>query len=550
MRRFSGFGALDLTPSTLYYLSMHLNIPEVLASSSPLTEAERAYLNQLLDTSNDEISRLTAAIDKLVLEREKLQSNVMAYKAVLAPIRLLPEDMLREIFVNCLPSNKPADIAITDAPLLLGRICRSWRELVLSTPELWASIHVHFLHPFDTIRVQRLNDEAQAWIARSGTCPLTIAVTYRQEDPIVVKFIDYLTKLSKRWSSLEIGVPLGWLPSLASLSEDDVPRLERFRYFVTGMRHIETDPLLTENLWQSMGILGGKQLQDISLQNPWLQDSVAAISKINFGQLTRLDLNAGLRFTSMDAADILRRCPSLIGCRMAITGPQSANDEWKFEPLTLLHLTSFTIDLMFNFPSDISSTDVVFKDFFSSLDLPKLTSFNHNMGQCISWITLILASPIENLTLSISDLGNRSILEYLRTSTSLKRVQLSTWHHSLPDGIPGNAMDQLARLMAIDDANDIVCPFLEVLDLPNFGFPEQIFVQLVQRRAAVRTADGKPQLKTVRANFYRDLNLDVLSQLDDLVASGLSLSISYQRLLKPQNATTYWPCQLPELEWP
>ncbi|KAJ7592786.1 hypothetical protein C8J56DRAFT_929485, partial [Mycena floridula] len=529
---------------------MHLNIPELLASSSALTEPERVYLNQLLDTSNDEISRLTAAIDKLVLQREKLQSNVVAYKAVLAPIRLLPEDMLREIFVNCLPSNKPANIAITDAPLLLGRICRSWRELALSTPELWASIHVHFLHPFDTIRVQRLYDEAQAWIARSGTCPLTVAVTYRHEDPIVVKFIDYLTKLSKRWSSLDIGAPFGWLTSLTSLSEDDVPRLERFGHFVTGMRHLETDTQVTENLWQSLGILGGKQLQDISLQNHWLQDSVAAISKINCGQLTRLDLNAGSRFTSMHAADILRRCPNLIGCRLAITGPQSANDEWKFEPFTLLHLTSFTIDLMFNFPSDISSTDVVFERFFSSLDLPKLTSFNHNMGHCFSWIILVRASPIENLTLSLSDLGNQSILEYLRTSTSLKRLQFNTWHHSLPDGMPENEMDQLAPLMSMDDVNDIVCPFLEVLELPNFGFPEQTLVQLVQRRAAVRTADGKPQLKTVRANFYRDLNLDVLSQLDGLVASGLSLSISYQRFLKQPNATAYWPCQLPELEWP
>ncbi|KAJ7592592.1 hypothetical protein C8J56DRAFT_479513 [Mycena floridula] len=125
---------------------MQVDIPALLASSSLPTEAERAYLNQLLNTSNDEISRLTAAIDKLVLEREALQCNVVSYKAILAPIRRLPEDMLREIFVSCLPSNKAAAIAITEAPLLLGRICLSWREIALSTPALWASIHVHILH--------------------------------------------------------------------------------------------------------------------------------------------------------------------------------------------------------------------------------------------------------------------------------------------------------------------------------------------------------------------------------------------------------------------
>ncbi|KAJ7592787.1 hypothetical protein C8J56DRAFT_1161829 [Mycena floridula] len=518
---------------------MHLNIPELLASSSLPTEAERVYLNQLLETSNDEISRLTAAIDKLVLEREKLQSNVVAYKAVLAPIRLLPEDMLREIFVNCLPSNKPACITITDAPLLLGRICRSWRKIALSTSALWASIHVQFLQQVD---ITRLCDGAYAWIARSGTCPLTIGVTYRQDDPITNNFLDYLTKLSKRWRSVDIEAPPEWMSSLTLLSKDDVPRLEKFSHSVTGM---ERDAQAAQTFWQSLGILGGERLRDVSLQNSWLQDSVAAVSKINFGRLTRLHLNAGSQITSMDAANILRRCPNLIGCRISIGSYHSTTDEWKFRPLTLLHLCSFTIDLVASFPAE-ASAEAAFEGFFSSLDLPKLTFFSHNMGIYLSWITFARASPIENLSLSLSDLRYPPVLEYLRSSTSLKRLQFNSWYYTSPEP----AIDQLAILMAMDYANDIVCPFLEVLEFPNFAFSEEMLVKLIKRRAALKNSEGKAHLKAVRANFYRDVDLDVLSELDGLVASGLSLSISYQRLLKPQNATAYWPCQLPELEWP
>ncbi|KAJ7592818.1 hypothetical protein C8J56DRAFT_483340 [Mycena floridula] len=527
---------------------MHLNIPDLLALSSLPTKAERVYLNQLLDNSNDEISRLTAAIDKLVLEREQLQSNVAAYKSVLAPIRLLPEDMLREIFLNCLPSNKPADIAITDAPLLLGRICRTWRELALSTPELWASIHVHFSQQFDPPRVQRLCDEAHAWISRSGTCPLTIGVTCRNQSPAANNFLDSLTKLSKRWRSIDIEAPRRWMSSVTSLSVADVPRLEKFSHSETTMLPMDTQ---FESFWQLLGILGGERLRDLSLENNQLKDPLSATLKINFAQLTRLHLNAGPRFTLMNAADILGRSPNLISCHLSIAVSRSTNVACSFEPVALLHLTSFTIDVTFSFRSQTPSVDVDFQAFFSSLDLPKLISFSPSIGSYISWITLARASPVESLTLSLSDLVHQSVLEYLRTSTYLKRLRLKTLPYLSQDNMPGGEMDQF---MATDNSSDVICPFLEVLELPYFRFSDEIFVKLVKRRAALKDSEGKSRLKVVRANFNTvsgvGVQLNVVSQLDELVASGLSISVSYYRFMKPEGKVDYWPCRLPALDWP
>ncbi|KAJ7581434.1 hypothetical protein C8J56DRAFT_895852 [Mycena floridula] len=512
-----------------------------------LTAAERAHINQLLDTSNDEISRLSAAIDKLVLERERLQSNVASYRAILAPIRLLPEDMLREIFVSCLPSNKAASTAITDAPLLLGRICRSWREIALSTPALWASIHVRF--PFKTgtnsLRAQRLCDEAHAWIARSGTCPLTIRVTmtWRNEDHISGNFVDSLSILSKRWRSIEVEAPPDWLPSLKSLSQNDVPRLERFSYSVTP--GIIGDGRVSETLGQSLDILGGAELRDVTLENTCVQNPVAATSKINFEQLTRLVLNVGSQFTLLNAAAILTCCPNLIACRLSITSPHSDTTS-KFTPITLLHLSSLTIELVTAYSTP---DDVIFSSFFSNLTLPQLTSFSHTLGQCRihSWIELARATPIENLALSLVDFDHPAVLEYLRTSTSLKRLKLDAWPYPDQNDQPVAGMDQLASIMDVDDP---ACPFLEVLEFTIFGFPEEAFVQLVRRRAALRDSQGKAHLKVVRARFHRNVELDILSQLDDLVASGLSLSVSHNPLMRLEDLIHYWPYQLPELEWP
>ncbi|KAJ7592580.1 hypothetical protein C8J56DRAFT_479406 [Mycena floridula] len=530
---------------------MQVDIPALLASSSLPTEAERVYLNQLLDTSNDEISCLTTAIDKLVLQREALKSKVTSYKAILAPIRCLPEDMLREIFIHCLPTNKAAAIATTAAPLLFGLICRSWRDFALSTPALWASIQVQFSPSVDSVDVQRLCNEAKTWLARSGTCPLTIGVNHGYcTDPVAIQFVQSLTDISARWRSIEIAAPAQWLLPLASLSNTDVPKLEKFSHWeVTGPW--ETGgPWATglidqvgETIWQSLDILGAGRLQDVTLSKFALQDTAAAaISKINFGQLTRLTLNTGLTF--MDAAEILRRCPNLKESHMSITRSPSADAEHNFEPITLLHLCSFTFIMVY-------PGQVVLEQFFSSLDLPQLTSFNHNMGghSTVPWIHLVRTSPIENLSLSLSDLRDQSLLHYLRANTLIKRLQINYFS--------GIEMDCLPLLLAIDNASDVLCPFLEVLEVlesepGGWGYEPFLdidFVKLVRRRAALSSTDGKPHLKVVRAKFSSSVHIRVISQLDDLIASGLSLYVSYPPPFTPEGNTCYWPCK-PADDWP
>ncbi|KAJ6554425.1 hypothetical protein B0H19DRAFT_868891, partial [Mycena capillaripes] len=52
------------------------------------------------------------------------------------PILTLPTEITVEIFTHCLP-DEPCVPRTDTAPLLLGRICRTWREISLATPELW-----------------------------------------------------------------------------------------------------------------------------------------------------------------------------------------------------------------------------------------------------------------------------------------------------------------------------------------------------------------------------------------------------------------------------
>ncbi|KAF8872286.1 hypothetical protein BD779DRAFT_349413 [Infundibulicybe gibba] len=52
----------------------------------------------------------------------------------------LPVEVLGEIFLHCLPPGKWGSLSERDAPWLLIKVCRSWREVALSTPLLWSRL--------------------------------------------------------------------------------------------------------------------------------------------------------------------------------------------------------------------------------------------------------------------------------------------------------------------------------------------------------------------------------------------------------------------------
>ncbi|KAJ7024842.1 hypothetical protein C8F04DRAFT_901392, partial [Mycena alexandri] len=51
------------------------------------------------------------------------------------PIPTLPVEVTTEVFFRCLPENPVLSGKL--APMLLGRICRQWRDVACSTPRLW-----------------------------------------------------------------------------------------------------------------------------------------------------------------------------------------------------------------------------------------------------------------------------------------------------------------------------------------------------------------------------------------------------------------------------
>ncbi|KAF8138026.1 hypothetical protein K438DRAFT_1880965 [Mycena galopus ATCC 62051] len=103
-------------------------------------------------------------------------------------------------------------MSATECPVLLGRMCSSWKTISLFTPRLWARLHIA-----EPVRVARRRlgifeqrmEVATAWLKRSDQCPLsislagynlTIFVAHSSTSAMIQAFIP----LASRWQHISI----------------------------------------------------------------------------------------------------------------------------------------------------------------------------------------------------------------------------------------------------------------------------------------------------------------------------------------------------------
>ncbi|PBK61437.1 hypothetical protein ARMSODRAFT_841936, partial [Armillaria solidipes] len=124
-----------------------------LHSNDPLPEVEEADLRQLVDESHSALAALDQqiiearqALDSLIQKQQIAQSDIEDAKKLLHPMRSIPDDVLTEIFLDCVARTfeSPDSLDLRKCPWSLSYVSRRWRDLSLSLPRLWTSIAVDF----------------------------------------------------------------------------------------------------------------------------------------------------------------------------------------------------------------------------------------------------------------------------------------------------------------------------------------------------------------------------------------------------------------------
>ncbi|KAG6847157.1 hypothetical protein H0H93_009796, partial [Arthromyces matolae] len=102
----------------------------------------------LLRDAEHQLSQLDQILAALVERRDNLEHLVLKYRAALTPHKVLPPEVLSDIFLYCLPTtpstmNDSDSTSLrlppkpTDAPWVLGRVCSTWRSISRADSRLW-----------------------------------------------------------------------------------------------------------------------------------------------------------------------------------------------------------------------------------------------------------------------------------------------------------------------------------------------------------------------------------------------------------------------------
>lgn len=88
------------------------------------------------------VERMRKSLYKMQEEEWDMATIAALHKRALSPLRRLPNELLREIFLFAVVDN-PASLDARIGPWPISQVCGSWRSIVLSTPRLWSSILIH-----------------------------------------------------------------------------------------------------------------------------------------------------------------------------------------------------------------------------------------------------------------------------------------------------------------------------------------------------------------------------------------------------------------------
>ncbi|KAF7348321.1 Hexose carrier protein [Mycena sanguinolenta] len=486
------------------------------------SESEILQIRALLVDPMDELARVDSQIEVLEItlgqlkeRRAVLQEPIDAHRALISPMRLIPHDVLLEIFFACLPTKHNALIDHNEAPLLLGCICRHWRDVTYSTPMLWSSIHIPFLHYLSTPSNILLGLEkiVAGWLARSATCPPSVSLfdfanrvesnPTLKDHPIVLQ----LLAVSHRLHRLGLAGDAEFLRPLLRLGPEDVPLLKRVQ--------VET---MAYQMVPSMNILRAPTLEDVKLASA-LGDPLSL--PLQWSQLTSLRLQCyecrdgvsfggGLDFDG--ALDVLRKCPNLEQCEIEVTKSSAHLGLTRdLPPIILPRLHNLLLG-GWHFLLENWSYDLV---------APNLRFIQIGQDNIIPSGLNCLRADIDPIRFTLTGLH-----EFLQSFPMISHLRLTSAQPP-PDFLddefigllcsPHNLCPMLTDINLWSESSSRRSPYMR-----SVRFSDAAVLAFIKARMAMPIP-----LRRFRVQFARPMVLDIMPELQSFISDGLQITLEY-----------------------
>ncbi|KAJ2936986.1 hypothetical protein H1R20_g103, partial [Candolleomyces eurysporus] len=288
--------------------------------------------------------------------------------AVLLPIHNVPDDILNEIFLQCLPEHDLLiDILPSKAPVLLTHVCRHWRRVALEFAGLWTSIKLTLRKPktLERSNLQIIAEELKRFKKAPARLQVAVArglsVQVNVLDPLLVPFTGSLTSL------VLSRIPISQIHSLPS---GLFPSLERLVLYIDRDDYKQSARLLEQPIvaFESAPALRRVTTSSLSFGEPGV-----ATLRLPWHQLTHLieaDYSEG---TDRFFIELLPQCVALQWLHIVLLDEnlgRSSREPWRNEPVrTVQKLQSLTL----NFWGSYMGTSQ-YPVFFDNFKFPGLRS--------------------------------------------------------------------------------------------------------------------------------------------------------------------------------
>ncbi|KAJ7797548.1 hypothetical protein B0H14DRAFT_54088 [Mycena olivaceomarginata] len=498
---------------------------------------------QKLKRLNDEIDVMRKALDKLVEERDILSTYVNAHQALISPVRRLHLDILEAIFMACLPAHRNCVMSAQEAPVILGRICSSWRAISLKTPRIWSRLHIvepnypnyPYNSPLDVYqsKVEQRLKVADAWLRRSKMCPLSISLEssfdYMGPEPMSTSnaqaFLDILIPFASRWQDISLVVSSSGMQTLLRLGENEVPLLKS----LTINEHHDNQHHNPHDEWTvpQACVLHAPGLTSFSL----LGRNVHSLDlPLRWGRLTFLTLmGSGLGSgwgpvnpqTCQVVLDILSRCSELRACALLVHAPLD------------VHLRDFVVECPFLHTFDLFFDDIplqVADRLLGRLSLPQLRDFKLRGVKLQDPQSAFSADSVLSFLTTLTQLESISV-----DSAMFSKPILINFLHALPPTVlhltitnptwrpPGHEDaifdDEVLEALTTFPDRPSHCPALQDVVV--------IYCPKLSDEALLRFIMSRPTLKLVDIKFNRERKVDILPSLQPFTEAGLKTFITY-----------------------
>jgi hypothetical protein len=458
-----------------------------------------------------ELARLDSLIRQLTAQRDRVKDRIESHKALISHARRLPQDLVEQIFLACLPTHHNAIMSPAEPPLLLGRIS-AWRSVAFSMPRLWTSLHVS--QPFVGWHEERQTAVVE-WLERSAPLPLELSVNcgWQNDNTRITSLLEF----SARWRRLHVSGM--WTADFSqTLASVDAPMLVDIHITLEYTEPADMSLVLSSNLFRRMKsgqvTIIASVLTVLVPPTPFTWDHLVHLTL----KCRTIPAFRGIGLSPQSAYRLLEGCTSLRSLNFELSGGPLT--PWSDELLLLPILESLIIT------PDLLSLEELAK-LLEHLVMPNLGQFHIRttlpVGHSAFLARLAENSPlITDLDLNLIDLPTTSFIPTIQSFPCLAKLSLVA-SYVVPDNTWANRRNaaELLGILTPNTSSPNPCPTLNELHTESEWFEDEIWMTFLQKQL-----DYGTNLRRFRLHFQCDPP-NILPDIQSFATRGLDVALKY-----------------------